>query len=146
MLSPFSDCFKETQHPNKPFEQGRAKSSGIPLWKSSSSLGVLRGNRQLDTVYGKIQISEQSVNEYHGDVRYSKDHRNAKSTYLKIIQDEFTAWSAGDKEQESCTLHQSVDVAEERPTNNTSQHLLESIAGARQQENPPVPTQQIQES
>lgn len=96
----------------------RAKSSGTPLWKSFSSL-VLRGNRQLDTVYGKIQITDQSANGYHRDGRYFMEHRTAKSTYLRIIQDELTAWSAGDPEQESCTLCQSAEVGEEREYQQT---------------------------
>lgn len=52
----------------------------------------------------KIQISDQSANGYHGDGRYFMEHKTAKSTYLKIIQDELTAWPAGDPEPESCTL------------------------------------------
>lgn len=54
------------------------------------------------------------MNGYHGDERYFIEHRTAKSTYLKIIQDELTAWSAGDPEQERCTPCQSAEVAEER--------------------------------
>lgn len=47
------------------------------------------------------------------------EHRTAKSTYLRIIQDELTAWSAGDPEQESCTLCQSAEVGEEREYQQT---------------------------
>lgn len=70
-------------------------------------------------MYGKLQISDESVNGYHGDVRYFMEHRTAKSTYLKIIQDELTAWSAGDPQQESCTLCQSEEVVEEREYQQT---------------------------
>lgn len=47
------------------------------------------------------------------------EHRTAKSTYLKITQDELTAWSAGDAEQESCILCQSEEEVEERENQET---------------------------
>lgn len=44
------------------------------------------------------------------------EHRTAESTYVKILQAKL---SAGDAEQESCTLWQSSEVGEEREYQQT---------------------------
>lgn len=41
------------------------------------------------------------------------EHRTAKSTYVKTLQAKLSAGSAGDPEQESCTLWQAAEVGEE---------------------------------
>lgn len=54
-----------------------------------------------------------------GDGTYFMEHRTAKGTYLKVIQDELMALSASDPKQESCTLCQSAEVGEEREYQQT---------------------------